>query len=201
MKNALLLAFYASTLVIFTSCNEKAKLADAISGSWSGQAERVEVPNAKTTTTVTRNITFTSDTNSSTGGEVTATALFSVESGTELEAAGTQPIAVTVNGTATIQGHWEAISDDDVMVAFDANTLKVDIDPNEVVLEYNIATEESAPVEETTSDQVVTAVTKSITPLLQQRVFNYSKIKDIKVKGVLMSCEMDKKDYTFHRDE
>lgn len=202
MKKTLLAAFLvASSMSIFTSCNEKSRLADNITGSWTGQAERVEVPDSKTTTTVTRSFIFTTDDTSSTGGDISATALFSVESGTQLEAAGTQPIAVTVNGSATITGHWEAIDDDEVMVSFDPNSLKIDINPNEVVLEYNIATEESSPIEEATSTQVAQAVTKSIKPLLQQRVFNYSKIKDIKIKGVLMSCELDKKDYTLRRDE
>lgn len=201
MKNLLSIAALLASMLIFNSCNEKAKLADSIAGSWSGQAERVDVPGAKTTTTVTRSFTFTPDLNSSTGGEVIATAQFSVESGTQLEAAGTQPIAVTVGGTATIKGHWEALDDDDVMVAFDQQTFQVTVDPNEVVLEYNIATEESTPVDETASAQVIEAVTRTVTPLLKQRVFNYTKIKDIKVNENLLSCELEHKDYTFHREE
>lgn len=185
---------------MLSSCNEKARLADEITGSWSGQAERVDTPSAPSTTTVTRMMTFTPGLNTSTGGELTATALFSVESGTELQAAGTQPIAVTVNGTATITGHWEAIDDDEVVVTFDSNTLKVDVDPTDVVLEYDITTEASHSVTDSIAPGIAAAVTKSMGTILTHHVFNFAKIDDIKVTGNIMSCEIGKKDYSFHRD-
>lgn len=189
-----------ASLAFMTSCNEKARLADSVTGSWSGQAERVDTPNQPTTTTVTRMIRFTPSLNSSTGGSLVATAMFSVESGTQLQASGIQPIAVTVNGTATISGQWEAIDDDELAISFDSQTLKVNIDPSEVVLEYDIATQTSDPISEDVKPDIAAAVTRSMTQVLNHSVFNYAKIDDIKVKGNLMSCEIGKKDYTFHRD-
>ena len=200
MNKILTSALLVASMAMITSCNEKAKLADAVTGSWSGQAERVETPNQPTTTTVTRMITFIPDLNSTTGGSLEATALFSVESGTKLQAAGIQPIAVTVNGNATITGRWEAIDDDEIAISFDSKTLTVNIDPNEVVLEYDIATETSEPINESVKPDIAATVTRSMTQVLNHSVFNYAKIDDIKVKGNLMSCEIGKKDYTFHKD-
>lgn len=193
-------AILIASVALFSSCNEKASLAKSINGAWSGQAERVDVPDSKTTTTVTRMMTFNTDAGSSTGGTIDATAMFSLESGTQLLPAGTQPIAVTVNGTATISGHWEATDDDEIIVSFDSKTLKVEIDPDEIVLEYDIATQESYSVSDSIQAGVVASVSRSMATLLQHRVFNFNKIDDIKVKGSLMSCEIGKTDYTFHRD-
>lgn len=200
MNKILTSALLVASMAMITSCNEKAKLADAVTGSWSGQAERIETPNQPTTTTVTRMITFRPDLNSSTGGPLLATALFSVESGTKLQAAGIQPIAVTVNGNATITGRWEAIDDNEIAISFDSQTLTVNIDPNEVVLEYDIATENATPMNENVKPDIAATVKRSMTQVLNHSVFNYGKIDDIKVKGSLMSCEIGKKDYTFHKD-
>jgi len=190
----------ATSVALITSCNEKARLADAVNGSWSGQAERVETPNSHLTTTVTRTLTFSSDPDSSTGGTFDATALFSVESGTQLQAATIQPIAVTINGTATISGHWEAIDDDELAISFDNKTLKLDIDPDDVILEYDIATQTSQPINGITKPDIAATVKRSMTTVMNHSVFNFGKIDDIKIKGSLLSCEIDNKDYTFHRD-
>ncbi len=200
MKKFLTFALLIGSLLSFTSCNEKAKLASAVTGSWSGSAERVDTPDAKTTTTVTRYFTFTTDAGSKTGGTLTATAQFSLESGTQLEATNTQPISVTASGTATITGKWEATDDDEIMVSFDTNSLQVNVDPQEVVLEYTISTETSEPISEDLPATMATAIKRSMTSVMAHDVFSFSKIDDIKVKGNLMSCELGHKDYTFHRD-
>lgn len=200
MKKILSIGLIAASVVLLSSCNEKAKLASAVSGAWSGTAERVNTPDAKTTTTVTRMFNFIPAADSSTGGTVEATAEFSVESGTQLEATNTQPISVTANGTATISGHWEAIDDDEILISFDSKTLKVNVDPQEVVLEYTISTGTSVPVEENIPAAIAATVTRSMTSVMNHTVFNINKIDDIKVKGQLMSCEIGRKDYTFHRD-
>ncbi len=200
MNKILTSALCIAAMTIMTSCDEKAKLADAVTGSWSGQAERIETPHQPTTTTVTRMMTFTPDLDSSTGGTLRATALFSVESGTSLQSAGIQPIAVTVSGNATINGHWEAIDDDEIAVSFDYRTLTVSIDPQEVLLEYDIASGEATPVDGSIKPDIAESVKRSITKVMNHSVFDYGKIDDIKVKGSLMSCEIGHKDYTFHRD-
>ena len=191
---------FLAAAAILSSCNEKSRLADNITGSWSSQSERIETPGLPTTTTVTRMMTFTPGLNTSTGGEVQATALFSVESGTKVQAAGTQPIAVTVNGTATITGQWEAVDDDEIAISFDSRTLKVNIDPTDVVLDYDIATETAHSVTDSIAPDIAATVSRSMTAVMPQHVFNFTKIDDIKVTGNLMSCEIGKKDYTFHRD-
>lgn len=200
MNKILTSALGIAVMATMTSCNEKARLADSVTGSWSGQAERVETPAQPTTTTVTRMLTFTPSLDSSTGGTIRASALFSVESGTQLQPAGIQPIAVTVNGSATITGHWEAIDDDEIAVSFDSKTLNIDIDPQEVILEYDIASQEATPMDESIRPDIAASVKRSMTSIMNHSVFNYGKIDDIKVKGSLLSCEINKKDYTFHRD-
>ena len=135
MKKILSLGIVTASLLVLSSCNEKAKLATSIAGSWSGSAQRVETSDAKATTSVTRIINFMPDAGSKTGGTLEAVAEFSIETGTQLQATDTQPISVTASGNATISGRWEATDDDEIVISFDSNSLKVNVDPKEVVLE------------------------------------------------------------------
>ncbi|MCM1449618.1 MAG: hypothetical protein NC082_04705 [Clostridiales bacterium] len=192
-----------AVILSLTSCNEKAQLASQINGTWSGQAERVTTPETtghQTTTTVTRMYTFNIDPGSKTGGTIDAVAYFSVESGTELQAAGTQPIAVTIEGNATICGRWEAIDDDELAVTFDSSTLAVNVNPDAIELEYNIDTQQSFSVADSIKPQLAQQVTRSMKNVMNHNVFNFAKIEDVKVKDMLMSCEIGHKDYTLHRD-
>lgn len=205
MNRFLTLTLIAGTaaMLAFSSCNEKAKLADRVTGTWSGQAERVKTPETtghQTTTTVTRIYSFKTDPGSKTGGTLQAAAYFTVESGTGLQAAGTQPIAVTIEGNATITGHWEAIDDDEIAVSFDTNSLDVKVDPDAIELQYDIATGQSYSVSDSIKPRLTQSVARSMKNVMTHNVFNFGKIDDIKIKGALMSCEIDHKDYTLHRD-
>ena len=200
MKKILSLGIVTASLLVLSSCNEKAKLATSIAGSWSGSAQRVETSDAKATTSVTRIINFMPDAGSKTGGTLEAVAEFSIETGTQLQATDTQPISVTASGNATISGRWEATDDDEIVISFDSNSLKVNVDPKEVVLEYTISTESAEPIDQTLTATAIAEITRTITPAMNHNVFNFSKIDDIKITGNLMSCEIGKKDFTFHRE-
>lgn len=199
-KNLLCLFTVASALLVLTGCNEKAKLAQSINGSWNGVAERVQSSDVKATVTVTRELTFTVDPSDKTSGSITASAPFTIETGTPLLGADVQPIAVTASGTATVSGKWHAIDDDEIAVVYDLSTFAVNVDPEATYLEYNVLTEESAPELEPLKAASVTAVTQLVKRDFPLKVFNYNKIDDIKVKGGMMSCEVSDRDYTFHRD-
>ena len=200
MKKFLSISLVAASLLVLSSCDEKAKLASSVAGSWSGSAERVETSDTQATTTVTRILNFIPDSGSKTGGTLDAVAEFSIENGTQLQATDTQPISVTASGNATISGRWEAIDDDEIMVSFDSKSLKINVDPQEVVLEYTISTETSQPVDQTMTDAAVASITRTITAAMNHTVFNFGKLDDIKITGNLMSVEIGKKDFTYHRE-
>lgn len=201
MKNRVLrFVPVAVAMLALVSCNEKAKLAADIEGSWNGVAERVPSSDAKATVTVTREFTFKLDSADKTSGTVVATVPFSIETGTPLMAAEVQPIAVTASGTATINGTWKALDDDDVSVVYDMSSLAVDVLPQETDLLYNVATGESAPVEDAVKPVVAEAIKRLVKRDFPVYVFNYAKISDIKVKGNLLSCEIADRDFSFHRD-
>lgn len=198
MKTSLTSLLIGVAIVATTSCNEQASLANKLSGSWVGTPERVETTDARTTTTITQSLSFALENGSKISGPVEASAQFTVESGTPLTATTVQPIAMTVSGVATISGKWEAIDDDEVAVRYDFSSMKVSVDPSDVVLEYNIATQSSAPVDSTLTPSMVAAIKASLERVFHNQIFNYAKIDDIKIKGPLMSCEINKRDFSFH---
>lgn len=201
MKTLLKTTAIAALLLGFTSCNERAKLADTLTGDWTANPERITTSDAKATTTVSRALTFMTDESSDTGGYVEGGVTFSIMTGTRLLAADVQPISVTARGTATISGRWEAVDDDEVMVTWDYTTLAVNVDPTAVDLDYDIVTGADSTAYETLRPQAVKIITGTMTQALQTEVFNYGKIDDIDFhdNNSSMSVEIGKTDLTFRK--
>ncbi len=187
--------------VALTSCNEKAKLADSITGTWNSTPERIATSDQKATTTVERTLTFINDENTNSGGDVNAGVKFSVLTGTQLQAAEIQPISITAEGTATVSGKWEAIDDDEIVVNWDFASLKVDVDTNAVSLDYDIATQTDSETLLALKPAAVKSITTAISSALPTEVFNFGKVDDIEFinNNTSMKCEIGHKDFIFNK--
>lgn len=204
MKNiisAVCLLIAALGLTSRNGKSEKAKLADSMTGSWNSAPERIMTSDHKATTTVERTLTFVSDESSNTGGNVDGAVKFSVLTGTRLQAAEVQPISVTATGTASVSGRWEAIDDDEILVTWDFTTLKVNVDPDAVDLDYDIATETDSETLQTLKPSVVKSISSAISAAIPTEVFNFGKIDDIGFinQSSSMKCEIGHKDYIFQK--
>ncbi|MDE6352090.1 MAG: hypothetical protein K2K88_02965, partial [Muribaculaceae bacterium] len=133
------------------------------------------------------------------GGTLTMSGLISVNSTVPQGDGIESPISYTASGVATIQGEWTVDDDDEIKIFLDGTTMKIDVDPDGVVLDYNVLTGTSTP--DTTAIKPVLAgmVKKAISTGVETKFFNAKKIDDIKIKDNIMSCEIDDYDITLRR--
>lgn len=196
MKKILMMALPLLTAVVLGACDEKSRLAADVEGTWTGAPERIFVSDAATSS-VTRVITFTRGDKDS-PSTVSIDAMFAVEMPLPATDSIVQPISVTAAGTATVEGTWQAIDDDEIAVVLDRSTLKVNVDPDAVTLSAGpLTTPESAVG--ALKPAVALEVQHHITKAMNESIHEFNKIDDIKIKNNIMSCEVGKKDLTFHR--
>lgn len=197
MKKILYLALPALLAATVSSCDEKARLASDIEGSWSGTPERIYVSDAASST-ITRIFTFVKGGND-TPATVIADVTFSTEQAVQPSDSIVQPVTITAAGSATISGTWSAIDDDEIAIVFDYSTMKVDVDPEAVAVDYDILSSTDTPQLEALRPAMAQSVKTHLTRVMTQSVFDFARLDDIKIKGNIMSCEINKKDLTFHR--
>ena len=201
MKKIISALCIAVGVISLTSCNEKAKLAGNIVGTWNSNPERIATADTRATTTIEPTLIFLKDSTSKTGGDINGYVKFSVLSGTKPQAAAVQPISVTADGKASITGRWEAIDDDEILVKWDYSSLKVSVDSDAIYSNYDYLTQQDSETIENipmSLDQIINA---QLSAALQTEVFNYGKIDDIKFinESTSMKCEINDKDCIFSK--
>lgn len=194
MKRILSILALPAIVMGLSSCNEKKSLADKLAGTWISAPERIATDDTRATTTVTATLTFTTDVNTNPGGNVSAAADFSILTGTEAQAAAIQPISVSASGKAYVTGRWEAVDNDEIMVTWDYSTLKVDVAPEAVEMEYDVMTSETEPVDVFLKSRVAKSISSTMTTALSTGLFRSGKIDDIEFSnnGSTMTCETSK---------
>lgn len=188
-------ATIAVLLPLFTACNSKAKLAEALQGKWTGNPETILDTGAASASMV-RMLEFTRGA-ADTEGSVTMTAMITVENTMQFNDSIVTPLQITASGTATITGVYQAKDDDELTISLDATSMTVNVDPDAVQLNYNIATENSAPFVEKLKPGAAILATQQINRAAQNAFSNITEIDDIKIEGTIMRCEINHTDLTF----
>lgn len=197
MKKLLQLIPAVALLVMACSCDSKSKLANDINGTWASSPDRL-ADNTGSSASIIRILEFDKLPDQA-GGTLVMSGLISVNSGIPQSGEINMPISYTASGVATITGQWTVIDDDEIAVVLDGTTLKVDVDPQGVVLDYNVLSGSSAPDTTAIKPALAEMVKKVITNGVQTQFFNAKKIDDIKIKDNMMSCEIDDHDITLRR--
>ncbi len=199
MKSLSLLVCAAAVCgVALTSCNSRAKLAQSIQGEWTSNPEKLLDTGAAQATAV-RVLEFTRGT-TDTEGSITMSALVTVENTMPFNDSIQTPLTISASGTATITGVYQAKDDDELMISLDATSMSTQVDPEGVVLNYNVATEESGAAAAKLKPAAVILATQQINRAAQNLFTNVHEIDDIKVTGNLMKCEIGHKDLVFSRE-
>lgn len=107
------------------------------------------------------------------------------------------PLQITASGVATITGVYQAKDDDELTISLDATSMNVNVDPDAVKLNYNIATATSAPLVEKLKPGAAILATQQINRAAQNAFSNITEIDDIKIEGSIMRCEINHTDLTF----
>ena len=184
-------------LTVVSSCDSKGRLAEAVKGEWTGNPERMLDTGAASATMV-RMMEF-SPGEVATEGTVTMTDIITVENTMQFNEAVVTPLTITATGTATITGTYQVRDHDDILVGLDATSLSVSVDPDAVQLNYNIVSEDSAPMVEKLKPGAAVLATQQINRAAQNAFANITEIEDIHIKNNTMRCEIGDRDITFSR--
>lgn len=176
------------------SCDESSKLANSVAGTWSG-SPRTLIDNSASSATLTESYSFLLDEGSTKGGSVMRTALISVTGQIQGTEAIIQPFALTAGATASIQGNWEASSDDDIHFTWIDSTLTVNIDPSAVTLSTNLLTGQERPAIDSLKPQLAESIRAQVAQAIEVEFLGTRKFDDIKIKKNLMEYEVNDKDY------
>ena len=188
-------AAVAGMLTLMTACDTKANLAESVQGKWTGNPEKMLDTGAASASMV-RTLEFTKGA-ADTEGSVTMTAMITVENTMQSNDSIVTPLQITASGVATITGVYQAKDDDELTISLDATSMNVNVDPDAVKLNYNIATATSAPLVEKLKPGAAILATQQINRAAQNAFSNITEIDDIKIEGSIMRCEINHTDLTF----
>ncbi|MDE5572184.1 MAG: hypothetical protein K2H32_06995 [Muribaculaceae bacterium] len=197
MKKILQLLPVVALMLMASACDSHSKLAKDINGTWASTPERL-TDNIGNSSSIIRILEFDKLPEKN-GGTLIMSGLISVNSAVPQGDAVDSPISYTASGVATISGEWTVQDDDEITIYLDPSTMKIDVDPEGVVLDYNVLTASSAPDTTAIKPALASMVKKAISTGVETKFFNAKKIDDIKIKDNIMSCEIDDYDITLHR--
>ncbi len=196
--------FAAAALVVLavgmTSCNEEEKLAKEVAGTWSteqqtffnndqGQASGGDV------------FTFEVDPAAKTGGIVNVASSISLSRGADALTPANEPYSLSVAAMASVSGRWTAVDDDEIRIDFDANSLKVSVDPEAVALVANPLSGASQADVDSLRPQMAQFYQTELTNAMRVRYSTFTKLDDVKVRnsGQTLKFEAVKTDYVLQR--
>lgn len=112
-----------------------------------------------------------------------------------------EPYEVSVAATASISGRWsyEDSDDDDILLFLDNSTLQVNVDPNGVTYSQNLLTSAQQPMVDSLTNVTVERWRSAIRNAATKQFFEFTKLDDVKIVNDILSCEVGKRDLTFHR--
>ena len=199
------LSFFSSLAILFSiaaisSCSK----ADRFAGQWQGSPERIIIPGSSDAT-ATLTIDFAPTEGKVGTGVVCISAVVDIMQAVTSSASIDQAYETSVAGTATITGRYatEDDDDDDILVSFDPSSLNVTVDPAGVTFSQNVLSGTQQPVLDSLTAATAERWRLLLTPAIREVPLGWRsvrKIEDIEVHHQnIMSCELDKADYTFRR--
>ena len=182
-----------------------------IEGTWNGAPVRYEQPTASgavgsdgavatnVSTQIATNMTFVPDAQKSGAGTVEFMSNVDVINTVPFEGKLVDPFEINIGATAVCTGTYHFEDQDDVVIAIDPASIKVDIDPQAVNYSENIATRQDAAQTDSLRPALVRQYTRQLLPVMKDYYSKITRIDDIKVKDGIMSCEINDRDLTFRR--
>ncbi|MBD5277457.1 MAG: hypothetical protein HDS30_07405 [Bacteroides sp.] len=112
-----------------------------------------------------------------------------------------EPYEVSVTATATISGQWTYEDDDhdDIVIFLDRSTLNVNVDPDGVSYSQNLLTGLQQPQVDSLTAATAERWRAAVRSAATAQFIALDKLDDVKVHDNILSCEVGKRDLTFHR--
>ena len=123
-----------------SSCDENARLAKELHGTWAGTPENV-TDNTAITATLIETYSFTDAAQTMSkgayGGDISITGMISCSTQILADSTIIEPVTLTASAVSTINGTWTVIDDDEIAVSLNPQTLVVTMDPEAVSVANN----------------------------------------------------------------
>lgn len=110
-----------------------------------------------------------------------------------------EPVSLTASARSSISGTWVAIDDDEVAVQLDLSTLSVDIDPDAIVANNNLLSEENSAKITEMKPAISATMAAGMRQALSTRYSSIRQLDDVKIKEPLLKFEIGHTDYVFTR--
>lgn len=182
-------------------CDSPSKLADQVSGTWTGDMQAIPVGRAGSSSIVER-ITFQRD-SSMAGGIVIISA--DISSDQPVQSVSGEPvdmISVTAAARSSITGTWRAIDNNGIALDLDMHSINVRIDPEMVELLVNPLTDATRPEVDSVRPEMVNYMHALIARALHDHYLTYSRLDNVEIinNGTDLKIEIDHRNMMFHRD-
>lgn len=192
----------AAIALSLASCNENARLAKDLYGTWAGTPENITDNTAVTASLI--ETYFMSDApgalpKDTYGGEITVSGMVSCSTQIIADSTSAEPVTLTASATSSINGTWIVIDDDEITVTFKPETLQVNMDPEAVTVANNVVTNNDTPSIESLKPGITNTLREGIRQALFMRYASLRHLDDIKIKGPLLKFEIGNNDYVFTR--
>lgn len=185
-----------------SSCDENARLAKELHGTWAGTPENV-TDNTAITATLIETYSFTDAAQTMSkgayGGDISITGMISCSTQILADSTIIEPVTLTASAVSTINGTWTVIDDDEIAVSLNPQTLVVTMDPDTVSVANNVVTNNDNPSIEKLRPGITVTLRDGIKHTLSMRYASIRQLDDIKIKGPLLKFEIGKNDYVFTR--
>ncbi len=187
--------FIGLMAVAFGSCDENARLARDIQGTWAGTPEHLNDAEAAASTII-ETYTFTPDEvnpkakngNVTITGNVSATIPMAVN-----------PVSISAAASTSIQGTWTVIDDDEIALVLDFKSLQVKVDPDAVAISNDIFTDQSIPQVDSLRSEVVANIAAQLRRDVEMRYMAVRQLDDVKIKGPILKFEIADTEYVLTR--
>ncbi|MCM1035799.1 MAG: hypothetical protein NC406_00535 [Bacteroides sp.] len=92
-----------------------------------------------------------------------------------------EPYEVSVSATAGVRGTWTRSGDDDLLLAFDMSSLKVEVDPAGVMFSQNMLTGAGQPAVDSLTARTAAIWQRQIERAVRGSLIRYSRLEDVEV--------------------
>lgn len=191
-----------ATLGYVTACDSTSRLASKIEGAWSGTSVRFD-KKVVGDATYTPVYEFTRAGAANEGTVImTAQVAITLPINSQVNAEGTAPVSATAAAVATVNGVWHADDEDEIKLAFDPATLKVDVDPDIQFAIANVMTNYDTDSVATVSPQVMKAFRDQVVRGMNDVITKTHEFDDIHfTSDDMMTAKIHKTRQTFVRPQ
>lgn len=187
--------------LLASSCDQNAKLASEVNGSWGLTNQTLDVGGAFSSTINSEEYLFTLSASGAKDGLLEISSMIEMELMSPFNGNVVESLQNNVAASASISGKWQVVDDDEILLNLDLSSLSVDIDTTAVSLNSNLMTGTDSAVTGTLDASQINTCRMALISSLRARYGTMRKLSDVKVKdkGAYLKFEVGDVDYILNR--